>query len=60
MTSWPGVFARDRMGRGVAPGIAQIGHGKKSGLPRMRAPDGLGYGCIGRSTGSRSAVPPRR
>ncbi len=43
MTSWLGVVSRDHVRRGVASGFAQIGHGKKVGLARMRAGDGLVY-----------------
>jgi len=41
MTAWLGVVTRDHVQRGVARGFAQIGHGKKAGLARMRAGDGL-------------------
>lgn len=40
---WLGVVSRDHVRRGVALGIAQIGHGKKAGLVRMRPGDGLVY-----------------
>jgi hypothetical protein len=40
---WLGVVSRDHVQRGVALGIAQIGHGAKAGLARMRAGDGLVY-----------------
>ncbi len=43
MTAWLGVVSRDHVRRGVALGIAQIGHGKHAGLARMRAGDGLVY-----------------
>ncbi len=43
MTSWLGVVSRDHVRRGVASGFAQIGHGKKVGLARMQAGDGLIY-----------------
>ncbi len=43
MTHWLGVVSRDHVQRGVALGIAQIGHGKKAGLLRMRPGDGLVY-----------------
>ncbi len=43
MTWWLGVVTRDHVRRGVALGIAQIGHGKNAGLARMRAGDGLVY-----------------
>jgi len=43
MTAWLGVVAADHVRRAVALGIAQIGHGQKSGLARMRAGDQLVY-----------------
>jgi len=43
VAAWLGVVSRDHARRGVALGIAQIGHGKKAGLARMRAGDGLVY-----------------
>ena len=43
MNHWLGVVSRDHVQRGVALGIAQIGHGAKAGLARMRAGDGLVY-----------------
>jgi hypothetical protein len=39
MTAWLGVVSADHVARGVDQGIAQIGHGKKGGLARMRAGD---------------------
>jgi hypothetical protein len=41
MTHWLGVVSRDHMRRGVALGIAQIGHGKRAGLARMQPGDWL-------------------
>lgn len=41
MTCWLGVVSRDHVQRGVALGIAQIGHGGKAGVARMQAGDGL-------------------
>ncbi len=43
MSNWLGVASRDHVHRGVALGVAQIGHGAKGGLTRMRAGDGLVY-----------------
>jgi hypothetical protein len=40
---WLGVVSADHVARGVALGIAQIGHGKRAGLTRMRAGDGFAY-----------------
>ena len=46
MTAWLGVVSADHVARGVALGIAQIGHGKKGGLARMHAGDLLGTGTL--------------
>ena len=43
MTAWLGVVSADHVARGVGLGIAQIGHGRKAGLARMRAGDRLVY-----------------
>jgi hypothetical protein len=43
MTSWLGVVSRDHVLRGVSLGIAQVNHGKKPPLARMRAGDGMVY-----------------
>lgn len=43
MKYWIGVASKDHVMRGVRLGIAQIGHGKRSGLARMHAEDGLIY-----------------
>lgn len=40
---WLGVVSRDHVRRGVALGIAQIGHGKRGPLLRMAPGDGLIY-----------------
>ena len=40
---WLGVVSRAHVKRGVQLGIAQIGHGKRGGLARMSAGDGLVY-----------------
>lgn len=41
--NWLGVVSRDHVLRGVEKGIAQIGHGKATGLRRMSAGDGFVY-----------------
>jgi len=43
MTSWLGVVSAEHVRRGVELGIAQIGHGKRSGLARMHVGDTLIY-----------------
>ncbi|MBA2698034.1 MAG: EVE domain-containing protein [Nocardioidaceae bacterium] len=43
MTAWLGVVSRDHVRRGVQLGIAQIGHGKRSGLAKMQRGDWLVY-----------------
>ncbi len=43
MTAWLGVAAAEHVARGVSLGIAQIGHGKRAGLARMRSGDTLIY-----------------
>ncbi len=43
MTTWLGVVSAEHVARGVALGIAQIGHGKRAGLARMRRGDTLIY-----------------
>jgi hypothetical protein len=40
---WLGVVSADHVARGVAQGIAQIGHGKRAGLQRMQRGDGFVY-----------------
>lgn len=41
MTGWLGVVSAEHVRRAVELGIAQIGHGKRTGLDRMRAGDTL-------------------
>jgi EVE domain len=41
--AWLGVVSAAHVRRGVALGIAQIGHGRKDGLTRMRPGDWLVY-----------------
>ncbi len=43
MTAWLGVVSADHVARGVGLGIAQIGHGGRSGLDRMQPGDLLVY-----------------
>lgn len=43
MTAWLGVASADHVARGVRLGIAQIGHGTRAGLARMRRGDTLIY-----------------
>ncbi|GGL90237.1 EVE domain-containing protein [Nakamurella endophytica] len=41
--AWLGTVSAEHVRRGVEQGIAQIGHGKRSGLRRMAAGDWLVY-----------------
>lgn len=43
MTFWLGVVSAEHVRLGVSLGIAQIGHGKRGGLAKMQAGDGLVY-----------------
>jgi EVE domain len=43
MSAWLGVASAEHVRRGLALGIAQIGHGKRTGLARMHAGDTLVY-----------------
>ncbi|NNN09364.1 MAG: EVE domain-containing protein [Acidimicrobiaceae bacterium] len=43
MSAWLGVVSRDHVRRGVENGIAQIGHGERTGLARMKRGDWLIY-----------------
>jgi hypothetical protein len=43
MTAWLGVVSAEHVRRGVSLGIAQIGHGKRSGLARLHPGDGFVY-----------------
>ena len=43
MTYWMGVVSRDHVRRGISLGIAQIGHGKRAPLARMKPGDWLIY-----------------
>lgn len=43
MKYWIGVVSKNHVQRGVELGIAQIGHGKRTGLARMHSGDGFTY-----------------
>lgn len=43
MTGWLGVVSAEHVQRGVSLGFAQIGHGKRAGLARMRPGDTIIY-----------------
>jgi EVE domain len=43
MKYWVGVVSKEHVLHGVKLGIAQIGHGKRSGLARMKTGDGFIY-----------------
>lgn len=43
MTAWLGVVQADHVRRGVSLGIAQLGHGKRIGLAKLKAGDWLVY-----------------
>ncbi|MBT2518333.1 EVE domain-containing protein [Streptomyces sp. ISL-90] len=43
MTAWLGVASAEHVRRGLTLGIAQIGHGKRAGLARMKPGDLLAY-----------------
>jgi hypothetical protein len=43
MAAWLGVVSAEHVARGVSLGIAQINHGKRAGLARMRPGDWLVY-----------------
>jgi hypothetical protein len=43
MAAWLGVVSAEHVVRGVSLGIAQINHGKRAGLARMRLGDRLVY-----------------
>jgi hypothetical protein len=43
MKYWLGVVSKEHVQRGIDLGIAQIGHGKRAGLARMKAGDGFIY-----------------
>ncbi|WP_188679977.1 EVE domain-containing protein [Subtercola lobariae] len=43
MSAWLGVVSRSHVERGVGLGIAQVNHGKMSGLTRMSGGDWIAY-----------------
>jgi hypothetical protein len=43
VSAWLGVVSADHVRRGVSLGIAQLGHGKRSGLARLHRGDWLIY-----------------
>jgi hypothetical protein len=43
MTAWLGVVSAEHVRRGVSLGIAQIGHGNRAGLAKMKPGDTLVY-----------------
>jgi len=43
MQAWLGVVSAEHVRRGVSLGIAQIGHGKRAGVARIREGDTLVY-----------------
>ena len=56
MNYWLGVVSRDHVRRGVELGIAQIGHGNRNGLARMRSGDWLVYYSPRPSLGSKEQL----
>jgi len=53
---WLGVVSAEHVARGVSLGIAQVHHGKRAGLARMRAGDWLVYYSPHRRLSERSPV----
>lgn len=56
MKYWIGVVSKEHAKRGEALGIAQIGHGKRSGLARMHEGDWFVYYCPYETLGSKEPV----
>lgn len=56
MNSWLGVASAEHIRRGVALGVAQIGHGKRAGLVRLHAGDTLIYYSPVERLGDRTAL----
>ena len=56
MKYWVGTVSQDHVERGMKLGIAQIGHGKRSGLARMKAGDVLIYYSPKKSLDSTESV----
>ncbi len=56
MTAWLGIVSAEHVARGVALGIVQTNHGKRTGLARMRPGDGLIYYSPQRRLGENDPV----
>ena len=56
MNAWLGVVSAEHVRRAVDLGIAQIGHGKRAGLVRMKAGDVLVYYSPVESMGDRDPL----
>ena len=56
MTAWLGVVSAEHVTRGVSLGIAQVHHGKRAGLARMRRGDWLIYYSPQRRLGGHEPV----
>jgi hypothetical protein len=56
MAGWLGVVSAEHVARGVDRGIAQVHHGKRAGLARMRAGDWLVYYSPQRRLGEKDPV----
>jgi hypothetical protein len=56
MSAWLGVVSAEHVARGVERGIAQVHHGKRAGLARMRAGDWLVYYSPQRQYGGNDPV----
>ena len=56
MNAWLGVVSAEHVRRAVDFGIAQIGHGKRAGLARMKAGDVLVYYSPVESIGDRDPL----
>ncbi len=56
MNAWLGVVSAEHVRRAVDLGIAQIGHGKRAGLARMKAGDVLVYYSPVESIGDRDPL----
>ncbi|GAA3202367.1 hypothetical protein GCM10020255_107680 [Rhodococcus baikonurensis] len=56
MSAWLGAVSAEHVRRAVDLGIAQIGHGKRFGLARMKAGDVLVYYSPVKSIGDRDPL----
>jgi len=56
VTGWLGVASAEHVRRGVSLGIAQIGHGRRAGLTRMKEGDTLVYYSPVERLGDRAAL----